>query len=248
MPRLGKAAGADAVVFSRILRSWGRSESQVGEMLDDLFTSSTNPSIAFLASAGEIKVRVTAKASTVDEAERMVAPVEAEIRSRLHPSIFASDDQTIEQVLRAELVSRGWTIGTAESATGGLVAARLTSIPGASEFYRGSVVTYAADLKASLLGVGDLSAGVVSEPTALGMAEGARKTLGVDVAVAVSGSAGPEGLEQPVGTMVLAVATPERSMARTVKFPGDRERVRVYSATQALHLVRLGVTGEWWSA
>ena len=248
LPRLGKAAGADAVVFSRILRSWGRSESQVGEMLDDLFTSSTNPSIAFLASAGEIKVRITAKASTVDEAEKMVAPVEAEIRSRLHESIFASDDQTIEQVLRAELVSRGWTIGTAESATGGLVAARLTSIPGASEFYRGSVVTYAADLKTSLLDVADLSAGLVSESTALAMAEGARKTLGVDVAVAVAGSAGPEALEQPVGTMVLAVSTPDRTMARTVKFPGDRERIRVYSATQALHLVRLAVTGQWWSA
>ena len=247
LPRLKKAAGVDAVVFSRILRSWGRSESQVGEMLDDLFTAGTNPSIAYLASAGEIKVRITAKAANVTEAEQMVAPLEAEIRSRLHPSVFATDEETIEQVIRKLMVARGWTLGTAESATGGLVAARLTSIPGASEFYRGSVVSYAPDLKTSLLGVGDLSAGLVSEPTALAMAEGARKTLGVDVAVAVAGSAGPEALEQPVGTMVLGVATPERSMARTVRFPGDRERIRVYSTTQALHLVRLAVTGEWWS-
>jgi nicotinamide-nucleotide amidase len=248
MPRLGKAAGVDAVVFSRVLRSWGRSESQIGEMLDDLFIGSTNPSIAFLASAGEIKVRITAKAATISEAEELVAPVEAEVRSRLHPSIFAADGETIEQVIQTQLLSRGWTIGTAESATGGLVAARLTSIPGASEFYRGSVVTYAPDLKTSLLGVDDLSAGVVSDDTVLAMAEGARKTLDVDVAVAVVGSAGPEPLEQPVGTMVMAVETPDGARARTIKFPGDRERVRVYSVTTALHLVRLAVTGEWWSS
>src|SRR6185295_19023614 len=109
-------------LHSRVLRSWGRSESQVGEMVDDLFTGSVNPSIAFLASAGEIKVRITAKAGTVKEAEELVAPVEAEIRSRLHPSIFAADDETIEQVIEGLLLARGWTIGTAESATGGLVA------------------------------------------------------------------------------------------------------------------------------
>jgi nicotinamide-nucleotide amidase len=248
MPRLGRAAGVDAVVFSRILRSWGRSESQIGEMLDDLFTGHTNPSIAFLASAGEIKVRITAKAATVAEAEQLVAPIEVEVRSRLHPSIFATDNETIEQVIQTQLLLRGWTIGTAESATGGLVAARLTSIPGASAFYRGSVITYASDLKTSLLGISDLSAGLVSETTALAMADGALKTLNVDVAVAVAGSAGPEPLEQPVGTMVMAVATPEGGRSRTVKFPGDRERVRVYATTTALHLVRLAVTGEWWSS
>ncbi|MEX0667712.1 MAG: competence/damage-inducible protein A, partial [Acidimicrobiia bacterium] len=248
MPRLGRAAGVDAVVFSRILRSWGRSESQIGEMLDDLFIGNTNPSIAFLASAGEIKVRITAKAGTISEAEELVAPIEAEVRSRLHPSIFAADGETIEQVIQTQLLARGWTIGTAESATGGLVAARLTSMPGASAFYRGSVITYAPDLKSSLLDVADLSDGLVSETTALAMADGARKTLNVDVAVAVVGSAGPEPLEQPVGTMMMAVATPEGARARIVKFPGDRERVRVYSVTTALHLVRLAVTGEWWSS
>ena len=248
IPRLRQAAGVDAVVFSRILRSWGRTESQIGEMLEDLFAATTNPSIAFLASAGEIKVRITAKARTIVEAEELVAPIEAEVRSRLHPSVFATDSQTIEQVIKSQLVARGWTIGSAESATGGMVAARLTATPGASAFYRGSVITYAPDLKASLLGVEDLSPGLVSEPIALAMADGARRALKVDVAVSVVGSAGPEPLEQPVGTVVMAVATPEDARARTVKFPGDRERIRVYSATTALHLVRLAVTGEWWSS
>ena len=168
------------------------------------------------------------------------------MRSRLHSSVFASDNETIEQVIKNELLRRGWTIGTAESATGGLVAARLTSIPGASAFFRGSIIAYAADLKTSLLDVTDVSAGLVSEPTLLAMGEGARKALGVDVALAVAGSAGPNPLEQPVGTMVMAVVTPEGSRARTLKFPGDRERIRVYATTSALHLVRLAVTGEWW--
>ncbi|HSL26587.1 MAG TPA: competence/damage-inducible protein A [Acidimicrobiia bacterium] len=248
LPRLRQAAGVEAVVRSRVLRSWGRSESQVAEMLDDLFTDRTNPSIAFLASGGEIKVRITAKAATVLDAEEMIAPVEAAVRERLHPSIFSVDGQTIEQVVQELVQSRNWTIGTAESATGGMVAARLTAIPGASAFYRGSVITYAADLKHSLLDVSDLSAGLVSEPTVLAMAQGARKRLEVDVAVAVAGSAGPEPLEQPVGTMVFAVVTPERSQARTIRYPGDRERVRTYATTGALHLVRLAVAGEWWSA
>jgi nicotinamide-nucleotide amidase len=248
MPRLREAAGAEAVVFSRILRSWGRSESQVGEMLDDIFTTSANPSIAFLAAAGEIKIRITAKAKTVGDAEELVAPIEAEVRSRLHPSIFATDDETIEQIIHRQLLSRGWTIGTAESATGGLVAARLTALPGASASYRGSIITYAPDLKSSLLGVTDLSGGVVSEATALAMANGARNSMNVDVAVAVTGSAGPEPLEQPVGTMAMAVATPEGARSRTVKFPGDRERIRVYSTTTALHLVRLALSGEWWNS
>jgi nicotinamide-nucleotide amidase len=247
VPRMRRAAGAEAVVLSRVLRSWGRSESQVSEILDDLYTGRANPSIAFLASGGEIKVRITAKAKTRSDAEELIAPVEAEVRRRLHPSVYGSDGETIETVVRSLLASRGWTIGTAESATGGLVASRLTALPGASRVYRGSIIAYAPDLKESLLDVADLSAGVVSEPTVLAMARGARTRLGVDVAVAVAGSAGPEPLEQPVGTVVIGVATPEGSKARTTRFPGDRERVRTYSATAALHLIRMAVAGEWWS-
>jgi nicotinamide-nucleotide amidase len=244
-PLLAKAAGAEAVVKSRILRSWGRSESQVGELLADLYGGSTNPSIAFLASGGEIKIRVTAKAMTVNEAHAMIAPFEDEIRRLLHPSVFGADEETIENIVAGLLEERGWTIGTAESATGGLVAARLSAIPGASRWFRGSIVAYAPDLKRSLLGVGDLSTGLVSEPTVMAMAAGARTALGADVALAVTGSAGPDPLEQPVGTMVLAVATPDGEISRTTRFPGDRERIRTYATTAALHLVRHALSGEW---
>lgn len=244
LPRLLKHSGETGIVKSRLLRSWGRSESQVGEMLDHLYRASTNPSIAFLASGGEIKVRVTAKAADVETAEAMIAPVDAEVRAVLGSNVFGVDDETIETVLARLLVDANLTIGTAESATGGMIAARLTSVPGSSQFYRGSVVAYAPDLKKRLLAVG--SNQLVSEATALEMAAGARSVLGVDVAVAVVGSAGPEPLEQPAGTMVIAVATPKSARAMTRRFPGDRERVRTYCTTAALHLVRLAITETWW--
>jgi len=216
------------------------SEAKVGEELQELFERSENPTIAFLASTGEIKIRITALAESDGEARLLIAPVEREVRDRIGDRIFGADDETIERVLRSELESRGWTIGTAESATGGLVGRRLTSLPGASETFRGSVVAYASDLKTSILGVPHETIdehGVVSESTAEAMAQGARSVLDVDVAVAVTGSAGPEPLEQPVGTMIVAVATPLCSTVRTLHMPGDRERVRAYTATAALHLV-----------
>lgn len=240
LPFLRAEAGEGRVVVSRVLRSWGMSEAKVGEELQELFDKSENPTIAFLASAGEIKIRVTALAETDAEAQAIIAPVEREVRDRIGGRIFGVDDETVERVIRRELEQRGWTIGTAESATGGLVGRRLTSLPGASETFRGSVVAYASDLKSSILGVPEATInehGVVSEATAEAMAEGARSVLGVDVAVAVTGSAGPEPLEQPVGTMIVAVATPTSSTVRTLHLPGDRERVRAYTATAALHLV-----------
>jgi nicotinamide-nucleotide amidase len=216
------------------------SEAKVGEELQEIFDRSENPTIAFLASAGEIKIRITALAQSDEEARLLIAPVEREVRELVGDRIFGTDDDTIEKLIRTELESRGWTIGTAESATGGLVGRRLTSLPGASDTFRGSVVAYASDLKTSILGVPNETIddnGVVSEATAEAMARGARSVLGVYVAVAVTGSAGPEPLEQPVGTMIVAVETPVCSRVTTLHMPGDRERVRTYTATAALHLV-----------
>lgn len=239
--------GGAAVLKSRLLRSYGMSESKVAELLDDLFDEGTNPTMAFLASAGEIKVRLTAKAASNEEADALIAPVEAVVRERLG-TVFGADDETLENLIFSALDERGWTIATAESATGGMIAARLTAVPGASDFVRGSVVSYATGVKEQVLGVpaDTLAAGVVSERTALAMAAGAREVLQADVAVAVTGSAGPDPQEREVGTMIVAVATPEDARARTFRMPGDRERVRTYTVTAALHLVRLAVTGEWW--
>ena len=242
--------GEGAAVVSRVLHTWGESESRVGELLADLYEGSRNPTIAFLSSAGEIRVRLTAKAGSEEEARSLIAPLEEQIRRRLGAMVFAVDGDTVAGVLLGLLEQRSWTLGTAESATGGMVAAAVTSVPGSSRVFRGSIVAYAEDAKEELLAVpGDVMArhGVVSEEVALAMARGAAEELGVDVAIAVTGSAGPEPQDKPAGTMVIAVLTPVHVAARTMQLPGDRERVRTYTTTAALHLARLGVVGDWWS-
>jgi nicotinamide-nucleotide amidase len=137
-------------------------------------------------------------------------------------------------------------IGTAESMTGGMVAARLSQLPGSSAVFKGGIVAYDSELKERLLGVSDVST-VVDEETAIEMAAGAREILGVDVAVAVTGSAGPDPMEKPAGTIVIGVATPDDVRAKEMRYPGDRERVRVFGTTAALQLTRLGLIGRWWA-
>lgn len=242
-------SGDGAVVTSRLLRTWGEPESAIGERLGDLYDASTNPTIAFLASGGEIKIRITAKAETQEKAEALIAPVEAEVRDRLGKRIFGTDDETVEVVVLRMLEERGWTLATAESVTGGLVAGRITAIPGASRVFRGSAIAYATDVKVPTLGVDPeviASEGVVSEVVAVAMAQGARERIGTDVAVATTGSAGPDPLERPVGTIVIAVATPDGAQARTLSMPGDRERVRTFATTAALQLTRMSLQGVDW--
>jgi nicotinamide-nucleotide amidase len=245
LPALARKAGSDSVLVSRLLRTWGRSESDIAETLDDLYVGSINPSVAFLASAGEIKVRISAKAATGPAADELIDPIDSEVRRRLGASIFGVDDETIEVVLFRMLDERGWTIGTAESMTGGMVAARLTDLPGSSKYFAGAVVPYSSELKRSLLGIENIDE-VVNQDTALAMANGVRGLLGVDVGVAVTGSAGPEAMEKPPGTIVVAVSTPESSMAKELQMVGDRERIRTYGATTALQMARLAISGTWW--
>jgi nicotinamide-nucleotide amidase len=249
VPFLVERAGGGGVLASRLIRSWGESESHIGELLGDLFAASTNPTMAFLASGGEIKVRLTARAGTAEEAAALLDPLEAEVRRRLGRWVFAVGDETVEHIVLRLCRERGWTLGTAESATGGMVAERLTSVSGASEVFVGAVVAYTPALKAALLGVPVEvmeEEGVVSEATALAMAEGGADRLGADVVVAVTGSAGPGAGGAPVGTMVVAVRTPEGAAARTFHMPADRERARTLTTTGALHGVRRALTGEWW--
>lgn len=241
--------GAGSAIVSRLLRTWGESESRLAEILGDLYESGRNPTLAFLASGGEIKLRLTARAADGDDARRLIEPVEDEIRSRLGSLVFGADGETVEAILLGECRRRRWTLGTAESATAGLVAATITSVPGSSEVFRGGIVAYSAEVKESLLGISRSTLrefGMVSAETAEAMAQGGRRALGAEVVVAVTGSAGPDPLEAPAGTMVIAVATPDRCAARTLRFPGDRERVRTYATTSALHLARLAVMGDWW--
>lgn len=243
LPLLTSRRSDGWAVRSHTLRTWGESESRVAELLADLGGPATNPAIGFYAAAGEIRVLLRAGAEDGETAEALLAPVVAEAAGRLGELVYGLDDETVESVVLRLAGARGWTVGAAESVTGGLVASRLTSVPGASETFRGAIVSYAVDVKSGLLGVGEeaLAAGVVSAETAAAMAAGARTLLGVDAAVAVTGSAGPTPADRPVGTVVIAAETPGSRLVRTFRFGGERDDVRAFATTAALHVFRQAI-------
>jgi nicotinamide-nucleotide amidase len=246
LPELGERGGGAAIV-SRVLRSTGVAESKVAELLADLFERSSNPTVAYLASSGEVKVRLTAKAATHGEAEDLLAPLAAEVARRLAPHVFTTGDEELEQVVGRELRARRRTVACAESLTGGGLAARLTKAPGASEYFLGSAVTYTAKAKHDVLRVSQETIdgpGVVSEECAREMAAGARELFGADVALALTGVAGPEphGGQQP-GQVWLAIDAADAKEARGFRAPGDREQVRRWAEQGALDLLRRYLQG-----
>jgi len=241
LPDLRRRAGESAAIVSRVLRTWGDSESGLNERLAPLIErldEQGNPTLAFLASGWEgLKVRLTAKATTADAAAALLAAVEAEIRADLGPLVFGSDDDTMESVVLDLLRQRGWTLGLAESVTGGLVAARLTAIAGASDVVRGSIVSYATDVKRDLLDV--RAEHVVTPEAAKEMAVGAQRVLGADVGLALTGVAGPSEQEgQPVGTLHVGLALPDGVEVLTLRLPGLREQMRQFSVISSLDLLR----------
>jgi nicotinamide-nucleotide amidase len=206
LPDLSLRAGVTGVILSRVLRTWGESESGLAERLQgriDALDASGNPTIAFLASGIEgIKVRITAKGDTATEAQELLDAEAAAVRAVLGRIVFSSDDETMEAVVGGLLLARGQTLAVAESLTGGMVASRLVAVPGASEWFRGGVVSYASEVKHEVLGVPE--GPVVSEAAAIAMADGVRRLLGADVGLATTGVAGPTEMEgQPPGTVWL---------------------------------------------
>ena len=241
IPDLQKRAGLSAVISSRVLRTWGNSESGLAELLAgriDELDALGNPTLAFQASGIEgIKVRITSKAGSAEDAEAILADEEVRVRAILGDVIFGVDAETMESVVIDMLRDRGLSLGIAESLTGGLMGTRFTSVPGASDVFRGSIVSYASDVKFSLLGVPE--GPVVSAQAAQAMAEGARRALGADVGLATTGVAGPAEQEgQPVGTVFLGLAMDDTSEAQQVKLPGDRQRIRQYAVISAVNLLR----------
>jgi nicotinamide-nucleotide amidase len=241
LPDLQRRAGVTSVIRSRVLRTWGQSESGLAEMLAPRFDEldqSGHCTIAFLASGMEgLKVRLTAKAATEAEAEAVLDDEVVLLQSVLGELVFSIDDEPMEVVVLRLLGERGLTMGTAESMTGGLVASRLTSVPGSSEVFRGAVVSYSSEVKYDLLGVPD--GPVVTADASEAMATGACRVLGCDVAVAVTGVAGPDEQEGvPVGTVFLAIAEGDAAQSVMVRLPGDRERVRQFATISVLDLLR----------
>lgn len=241
LPDLQARAGITAVIKSRTLRTWGQSESGLAEKLDDeirRLDRAGTATIAFLASGWEgLKVRITAKAESAAEAAAVLADEEERVRAMIGDIVFGVDDDTMESVVLDMLRDRGLSLGVAESLTGGLMGARFTSVPGASDVFRGGVVSYASDVKFSLLGVPE--GPVVSADAARAMAEGARRVLRADVALATTGVAGPTEQEgQSVGTVFLGLAMNDASEAQRVQLPGDRQRIRQYAVISAVNLLR----------
>jgi nicotinamide-nucleotide amidase len=241
IPDLKQRAGDTAVIKSRVLRTWGHSESGLAELLHEeieRLDAEPTATLAFLASGIEgIKVRITVKAPTDEEADEALAAEEAIVRSIIGDIVFGVDHETMEHAVVELLKERGLTLATAESITGGLIAARITNVPGSSEVFRGGVVSYASEVKFEVLGVPE--GPVISAECAEAMARGVRELLRSDVSVAVTGVAGPARQEdQPVGTVFVAVAIGEDVESRQLRLPGDRSRVQQFSAISVLDLLR----------
>jgi nicotinamide-nucleotide amidase len=239
-------AGEEGVIASRVLRTWGASESGLAEALQDRIDALDAPgdvTLAFLASGIEgIKVRITAKARTLEDVTALLDKEEAQVRraidERLGDIVFGVDDESMEVAVAERLIARGLSFGVAESLTGGLIASRLVNVPGASAWFRGGVVAYDAQVKFDVLGV---PAGpVVTESAAAAMAEGAARVTGADVGLGITGVAGPEEQEGVApGTVFVGLSVPgEPAQTRELRVPGDRERVRQYGAISALDLLR----------
>ncbi|HEY7105507.1 MAG TPA: competence/damage-inducible protein A [Acidimicrobiia bacterium] len=240
IPDLLERSGDRAVIVSRSLKTWGTSESGLAEMIAERVDQQTNPTIAFLARGIEgIYVRMTAKAATEDEALALLDREDRELRKVLGELVFAVDDDTMESEVLRLCGEHGWTLGVAESLTGGFIGARIANVPGASRTFRGSVASYATDVKRDVLGVtADL---VVTEEAAKQMAEGAQRVLGADVGISATGVAGPDEMEgQPVGTVWYAIAVPgHETEAVSARLPFDRERIRQFSTISVLNLLRM---------
>jgi nicotinamide-nucleotide amidase len=247
LPDLQRRSGDPATIASRVVRTWGESESGLEQRLrpviDELDRVGT-PTLAFLASGWDgLKIRLTARAPSPGEATAVLDAWEARLRDELGSLVFGVDDESMEAVVLRLLAERGMTLGLAESVTGGLVAARLTDVPGASEVLCGSIVSYATTVKQSLLGVPP--GPVVTEEAAAGMADGARKVLRADVGLALTGVAGPTDQEGvSVGTVCIGlVLPPSETVTTTVRLPGQREQVRQYAVISSLDFLRRQLTG-----
>ena len=242
LPDLLARSGEASVIKSRVLRTWGDSESGLNERLVGVINELErvgNPTLAFLASGWEgIKVRLTAKANTEGQAIELLDIWDAKVREQVKDLVFGVDEQNMETVVLQNLRDRKLTLAVAESVTGGLVSGRLTAIAGASDVFRGSIVSYASEIKFDLLNV--TRGPVVSESAAKEMAVGVRKTLGSDIGLALTGVAGPteqDGVK--VGTLCVGIALQNGDVrSTTFNLPYGREQMRQFSVISALNFLR----------
>lgn len=247
MPRLRRIIGSHQII-SRRIRCVGIGESSCADLLDDLISTQTSPSIALYADIGEVEVKLTARAESREQALKVIKPVEDEIKRRLGQHVYGFDDDSLPAVAARLLVAHEKRIAVAESCTGGLLGHNLVSIPGASRYFDCGVICYSNAAKRELCGVdGHIidSHGAVSAECAKSMAEGLRRRVGVDLTVSITGIAGPSGGTElkPVGTVFVAVAGEKGTCVQRFLFSGDRQGIQVRSVKAALNMVRLYLQG-----
>jgi nicotinamide-nucleotide amidase len=242
VPRLRELAGGVGMARS-VFRTACVPESTLDARIAPIYTKFKNIETTLLAKPGQVEVRLTARGKTQEEAARLLKELEDKIDHELDEFIFARSEQSLEEVVGMYLVMKNATISTAESCTGGLIAERLTNVPGSSRYFISGVVCYSNESKMELAGIPPLlleMQGAVSAEVSRGLAEGIRARANTTIGVGVTGIAGPTGgtPEKPVGTVHIAVATPTHTEDRRFLYPGDRERVRWQASQAALDMVR----------
>ena len=241
-PRLAGRVGSLRVV-RRLLRVAGLGESAVDEKIAPIYTQYDNPQTTILFNQSEIEIHLTARGRTETDANTLLDRLSEQIEERLGNAVFSFAGEKMEEVVGLKLAVGGYTLSVAESCTGGLIAQRLTEVPGSSKYFIEGVVAYANDAKTRTLGVEPillLEHGAVSAPVAEAMAEGIRKRAGTDFGLSITGIAGPGGgtEEKPVGLVYIALADDVKTQHRKLKLPGDRQLIRWRASQAALDLLR----------
>jgi len=241
---------SEGVIASHTLKLFGIGESAMEEQLRQQMNEMTNPTLAPYAKEGECELRVTAKAANDEEAQELLKPTVEQIKALFGSKVYGVDVKSLEQVVQQQLEEKGLTIGVAESITGGLLAKRLTDLPGVSRVFKGGIVSYTNEVKQGVLGVPQElldECGAVSAPVARVMAEGVRRVLGVDIALSATGVAGPDKDDRgnEVGTAFVAIATADGSYVRALNLGNRpmRERLRTQTAHHAFDLARRYLSG-----
>jgi nicotinamide-nucleotide amidase len=247
LPRLRARAGG-RVVRTRVLRIAGQPESEIEELVAPVYKAFENPRTTILGGPGQVELHLVASAASEAEAEARLEALAAPLRERLGPRLYDEANRDLPHVVAGLLRERGLTLALAESCTGGLLAARLTEVAGASAFFERGFVTYGNRAKSDLLGVPPElieAEGAVCEPVARAMAEGARRSAVAAIGVGITGIAGPEGgsPEKPVGLVFIALSGAAGDRVRQARFPGARDRVRFQATQAALEMLRRGLLG-----
>ncbi len=248
LPILRQELGETDQLFTRSLQLMDIGESQVADILGDIISAQTDPTLALYAAPANVRIRMATKAPDEATAEAKFAPVEARIRELLGNHVFGLDSQTMAEVVEQLLRERRQTLAVAESCTGGLLASRITDISGASEVFLAGVVAYANEAKTSLLGVpAEIIAqhGAVSEECARAMAEGVRRVAGADYGLATTGIAGPTGgtADKPVGLAFMALADERGTIVQKQFWPGTREQFKQRVSQMVLGMLRKRILG-----